>query len=61
MEYLKINSKVLGFNIDTNFNDSFDALFFAKIADFPEKEVMTLLHEGNKIENEALKNRFGYH
>ena len=60
-KYLKINAKVLGFNIDISFNDSFDALLFAKIADFPENEVMTLLHEGNKIEKETVNFRFGYH
>ena len=42
-KYLKINAKVLGFNVDAAFNDSFDALFFARIADFPENEIMPLL------------------
>lgn len=39
-KYLRLNAKVIGFNIDTNFNNSFDALLFAKISDFPEKEVL---------------------
>lgn len=42
-KYLKLNAKVLGFNIDTLFNDSFDALLIARISDFPENEVLPLM------------------
>lgn len=44
-KYLKINAKVLGFNVDAAFNDSFDALFFARIAVFPENEIKPLLRK----------------
>lgn len=40
---LKLNAKVVGFNINTHFNDSFDALLIAKIADFPENEVLPMM------------------
>lgn len=60
-KYLKLNAKVLGFNVDTSFNDSFDILLFARIADFPENEVLPLLIEVSDSEKDAVKARFNYH
>jgi putative hemolysin len=54
-KYLKMNGRVLGFNIDKDFNNSLDALMIARIADIPEEMISSLTKE---IQENSLRERF---
>ena len=60
-KYLKLNAKVLCFNIDPDFNDTLDALMLLKFTDFPEDEVMPLFsRDSSEEECQLVRERFGY-
>lgn len=59
-KYLKLNAKLLCFNIDPEFNDVLDGLLFLKFTDFPEDEVMPLFRDGTEEEKQLVRARFGY-
>ena len=59
-KYLKLNAKLLCFNIDPDFNDVLDALLFLKFTDFPEDEVMPLFRDSTEEEKQLVRERFGY-
>jgi hypothetical protein len=54
-KYLKMNGRVLGFNIDKDFNNCLDALMIARIADIPEEMISSLTKE---IQENSLRERF---
>ena len=60
-KYLKLNAKLLCFNIDPDFNEVLDGLLFLKFTDFPEDEVMPLFRDGTDEEKQLVRERFGYH
>lgn len=59
-KYLKLNAKVLCFNVDPDFNDTLDALLFLTFTDFPEDEVMPLFRDSSEEEKQMVRERFGY-
>ena len=59
-KYLKLNAKVLCFNVDPDFNDTLDALLFLTFTDFPEDEVMPLFRDSSEEETRIVRERFGY-
>lgn len=44
-KYLQLNGKIMGFNIDHNFNDSIDALMLLDLNRIPEAKIMMLSKE----------------
>ena len=59
-KYLKLNAKLLCFNVDPAFNDTLDALLFLTFTEFPENEVMPLFRDSSDEEKEMVRKRFGY-
>ena len=59
-KYLKLNAKLLCFNVDPDFNDTLDALLFLTFTEFPENEVMPLFRDSCDEEKETVRKRFGY-
>jgi putative hemolysin len=54
-KYLKLNGKIVGFNIDPKFNDSLDGLLFVDLFDIPMETISTLSKE---INDESILERF---
>ncbi len=51
-QYIKQNAKIIGFNVDPNFNNSIDALMYIRITDIPEKTIRPLMEEyENQLRN----------
>ncbi|MDO5510727.1 MAG: lysophospholipid acyltransferase family protein [Weeksellaceae bacterium] len=44
-KYIKQNAKVIGFNVDPNFNDAIDGLMYIKISDIPQSTLKPVLDE----------------
>jgi len=44
-QYIKQNAKIIGFNVDPNFNNSVDALMYIRVTDIPEKTIKPLIEE----------------
>jgi putative hemolysin len=42
-QYIKQNAKIIGFNVDPEFNNSVDALMYIRVTDIPEKTIRPLL------------------
>ena len=59
-KYLKLNAKLLCFNVDPDFNDTLDALLFLTFTEFPEDEVMPLFRDSSEEVKEVVRKRFGY-
>ena len=59
-KYLKLNSKLLCFNVDPDFNDTLDGLLFLTFKDFPEEEIMPFFKDGSEEEKQQARERFGY-
>lgn len=60
-KYVKINSRLICFNIDPLFNYSLDGLILLKFTDFPKSEITALTKDvTDNIEKERVYNRFGY-
>jgi putative hemolysin len=47
-QYIKQNAKIIGFNVDPDFNNSIDALMYIRIVDIPEKTIKPLIEEYEK-------------
>lgn len=56
-KYLKLNTRVLCYNIDKNFNYCVDALIILNVLDVPEKEIISLSKECDN--NAEIMKRFG--
>ncbi len=54
-KYLQMNGRIIGFNIDPDFNNCLDGLMFVNISDIPAEMIETLAKE---LENSQLKDRF---
>lgn len=52
-KYLKLNARILGFNLDPNFNDALDGLILLDLFKVPQDVVLSLSKEFN--DNEILK------
>ena len=60
-KYIKINSRIICFNVDPLFNYSLDGLVLLKITDFPKEELLMMTRDiENPFEREKIFNRFGY-
>lgn len=59
-KYLKLNSKLLCFNVDPDFNDTLDGLLFLTFKDFPEEEIMPFFKDSTEEEKQQARERFGY-
>ncbi len=44
-KYLKINAKIIGYNVDKNFNYCVDGLIFLQLSDIPKREIDLLTRE----------------
>ncbi len=47
-QYIRQNAKIIGFNVDPEFNNSVDALMYIRITDIPEKTIKPLIEEYEK-------------
>ncbi len=54
-KYLQMNGRIIGFNIDPDFNNCLDGLMFVNISDIPFEMLETLAKE---LEQNQLKDRF---
>jgi putative hemolysin len=54
-KYLQLNGKIIGFNIDPDFNNCLDGLMIVKLADIPDQMLDTLSRE---LEDYCVKERF---
>jgi hypothetical protein len=54
-KYLQLNGKIIGFNIDPDFNNCLDGLMIVKLADIPDQMLDTLSRE---LEEYCVKERF---
>ena len=60
-KYMKVNARILCFNVDPLFNYSLDALIILRIKDYPRPEILAMSKDvTNVAEREAILNRFGY-
>lgn len=60
-KYIKINAKILCFNVDPNFNYSLDGLILLKLSEYPRQEILAMTKDiTNPLERETYLNRFGY-
>lgn len=60
-KYMKVNARILCFNVDPLFNYSLDALIILRIKDYPKQEILAMSKDvANIAEREAILNRFGY-
>ena len=60
-KYMKVNARIIDFNVDPLFNYSLDGLIIIRIQDYPRAEILSMTKEmTNSAEREAILNRFGY-
>ena len=60
-KYMKVNAKIMCFNVDPLFNYSLDGLIILRITDYPKAEILSMSKDvANINEREAILNRFGY-
>ncbi len=60
-KYMKVNARIIAFNVDPLFNYSVDGLILLKIKEYPRSEILQMTKEvKNSIEREKILNRFGY-
>ena len=60
-KYMKVNARILCFNVDPLFNYSLDALIILRIKDYPKAEILAMTKDiANINDREAILNRFGY-
>ena len=60
-KYMKVNARIIDFNVDPLFNYSLDGLIILRIQDYPRAEILSMTKEmTNSAEREAILNRFGY-
>ena len=60
-KYMKVNARILCFNVDPLFNYSLDALIILRIKDYPKAEILAMTKDiANINDREVILNRFGY-
>ena len=60
-KYMKVNTRIIAFNVDPLFNYSLDGLIILRIKDYPRAEILSMTKDvENPAEREAIMNRFGY-
>ena len=60
-KYMKVNARILCFNVDPLFNYSLDALIILRIKDYPKAEILAMTKDVTNInDRETILNRFGY-
>lgn len=60
-KYIKINARIICFNVDPLFNYSLDGLILLQIDEYPRFELLAMTKDmANVQEREAIMNRFGY-
>ena len=60
-KYMKVNTRIIAFNVDPLFNYSLDGLIILRIKDYPRAEILSMTKDiDNPSEREAIMNRFGY-
>jgi len=60
-KYMKVNARIINFNVDPMFNYSLDGLIILRIKDYPRQELLSMSKDITNIaEREAILNRFGY-
>ena len=60
-KYMKVNARIIDFNVDPLFNYSLDGLIILRIKDYPRGEILSMTKDvTNSAEREAILNRFGY-
>ena len=60
-KYMKVNARIINFNVDPLFNYSLDGLIILRIKDYPRAEILSMSKDvANPAEREAILNRFGY-
>ncbi len=57
-KYIKLNSKILAFNVDKEFNYCLDGLILLNIKDVPKEELVSLSKGSDDLD--IILNRFGY-
>jgi hypothetical protein len=60
-KYMKVNARIITFNVDPLFNYSVDGLILLKIKEYPRAEILQMTKDvENTAERETILNRFGY-
>ena len=60
-KYMKVNTRIINFNVDPLFNYSLDGLIILRIKDYPRAEILSMSKDvANPADREAIMNRFGY-
>ena len=60
-KYMKVNAKILCFNVDPLFNYSLDGLIILRLTDYPREEIVSMTKDvSSPTDREAFLNRFGY-
>lgn len=60
-KYMKVNARIIDFNVDPLFNYSLDGLIILRIKDYPRGEILSMTKDvTNSAEREAILGRFGY-
>lgn len=60
-KYIKINARIICFNVDPLFNYSLDGLILFNLSEYPKFEALSLIRDvESPAEKEAFLNRFGY-
>ncbi len=60
-KYMKVNARIICFNVDPLFNYSLDGLIILKLTDYPREEIFSMTKDVVALaEREAIMNRFGY-
>ena len=60
-KYMKVNARIIAFNVDPLFNYSLDGLIILRIKDYPRAEILSMTKDVKNItDREAILNRFGY-
>ena len=60
-KYMKVNTRIINFNVDPLFNYSLDGLIILRIKDYPRAEILSMTKDITAVaEREAIMNRFGY-
>ena len=60
-KYMKVNAKIICFNVDPLFNYSLDGLIILRLTDYPRADILSMTKDVASVaEREAILNRFGY-
>ena len=60
-KYMKVNARIITFNVDPLFNYSVDGLILLRIKEYPRAEILQMTKDvENPADRETILNRFGY-